>query len=45
MGVEVRAEAQGKIEPGVLGLVSKYVFVEVCLRMSRNIMSQVRTEE
>ena len=29
MGVEVCAEAQGNIEPGVLGFVSKYVLVEV----------------
>ena len=35
---------EGKIEPDVLGMVSKSVFVEVCLRKSRNIMSQIGTE-
>lgn len=45
MGVRVSAEStEGKIEPGVLEMVSKSVFVEVCLRKSRNIMSQIGTE-
>lgn len=33
-------EQRKKIEPGVLGMVRKSVFVEICLRMLRNVMSQ-----
>lgn len=40
----VYAEAQRTVKPGVLEMVSESVFVAVCLRMSRSVMSQTGTE-